>query len=279
MSEKTQINSLPLTQINNAEFYMFSQETINNLLNAGLTKLGVPRPMFDPYNANNAVMGDIVSQSRISVETAQIAEADAKCDALLNYYFLRLDAGIHSPVEADRAAYIALNDATRIYRGITALAQKQQIAQTHGLVHDAGKEENAKHIIALGLTTLIQAINDANVEYALLLDKRLDSQLGRELPDARAIRREMIGQYNRMMTVIVASHMTDPTEDTEKFIRTQNKLIADTTARYHLRMGIIHANKEKKEAAKAAAETAAGVADANTEADKLLNSLDLRGEE
>lgn len=247
MDALSPILPLYLHGLNNAEFEFFARGTVNNLLNTGYAKLGVKKEQFDPYNLNTALLGDIVSQSLISDLTARIAEADHKCDALLQYLFMLLDAGRHSPVEADRLAYISLYNGTKVYRGIAKLPQLQQITQTKGLVQDVSSAGLSEHIIRLNLTSLVQEIDNANLEYSQLVDQRRNEQAKKKLPPARTVRREMTEQYRVLMATVEANHLVAPTADTAGFIEKQNALIAEVTARYNLRMGLLHHYKEQEE--------------------------------
>lgn len=247
METPLKLDSIDQHLLNNAELEFFIHATVSNILDVGYVKLGIPKEIFDAFNANDALFSNIVSQSRVSSLTAKIAEADRKCDALLRYFFDLLDNGRHLPMDAEREAYIKLYDATTVYRGILRLPQLQQIAQTRGLVLDVSSAGLSEYIVQLKLTSLVQAIDNANVEFALLVDDRREAKSDHKLPSTGVVRREILLQYGMVMTIVNAKQMTDPTAETESFISRQNALIAEVKARYNLRMGLLHHYKDQKE--------------------------------
>lgn len=247
MDSFAQIHPIHQYQLNNAELEFFVRGTVSNILKSGYTKLGIAKGQFDPYNANSALLSDIVSQSRISDRSALIAEADRKCDALLRYFYMQVDTGCLSPVEADRRAYISIANAIAPYRGLHKLPQHQQIAQTRGLVLDVSRAGMSENIVQLNLTSSVQAIDNANVEYALLVDGRREEQAEKRLPPTGGVRRELYEQYDVIITVVLAHHLVNPTPESTSFIKKQNALIDETNARYNQRMGLLHHYKEQKE--------------------------------
>lgn len=245
MEKLLRIDRIGLHKLNNAEYTFFSKRTILNITSQGREKLGITKATYDGYNHNNVLINDIVSQSRISNETAKIAEVNARCDDILRYLLGIIDRGRLSPIAADREAYRILYNVTKAYRGITELPQGQQVAQTTGLIFDLSKDENSVYIIQLKLVTVVQELGNANAEFLLLLEKRAQSQVAGELPTGRAVRREMDEQYEEMMLEVVAHNAVTPTPEAKKFIAEQNKLIADTNAAYNRRMAPHDGHKEE----------------------------------
>lgn len=245
MNSIKKFKSIRLKKLNNAEYATFCRRTVSNLLSAGYLKVGVPKELFDSFNENGVLMQDIVSQSMISDETRLIGEALARCDEAVQFFLNLLENGRRSPIEADRAAYTSLYNVMKVYRGLHRLPQLQQIAQIRGLVYDAGKADNAKHIIALKLDVVIQQIDNANTDLMLLVNKRAEELAERKLPAGHVVRDQMDEEYDQIISLAFVTNVSAPTEKTEAFRVAQNALIEETNARFNLRQGIARANREE----------------------------------
>ena len=247
MANIVKINSIGLGKLNNAEYTRFMSYTLSNIEVAKRASLGIPTDMFDAFRSKITLLTDIISQSRTSDNTASIAEADQRCDDTLRYLLGQLDRGRFSPVEADRAAYTTLYNLTKPYRGINRLPQRQQIQQTEGLITDLEKPAVADAVTRIGLQTTIDALKDANQQYASLIQVRANEQADEALPAARGVRDEIDVIYDQMMSLAFAQSIVSGTNEAVNFVAAQNKLIADTNAAYNQRMGQLKSHREKND--------------------------------
>lgn len=241
------IGHIRLAKLNNAEYAEFSKNTFLNVMQASYPKLGIPKELFNGYSANIQLLSDIVSQSHISNETARIAEANAACDHIIIFLLGLIDGGHYSPIAADREAYVTLANVVKPYRGMQRLPQRQQIAQTRGLLKDLEKEANFALVVKLGLEPTFRALEKANDDFEVLLGTRADEQIAAELPTGVAVRADLDMQYDQLMTLAQSTHVLTPSEETATFIGRQNKLIHDTNAAFNQRMGLYEYWKKKKE--------------------------------
>lgn len=74
-----------LRRCNNAEYAYVGTKVISLVSATGLETLGIPEEFFTKYQARKAVLTNLVSMSRSSVETTKINEMEAKIDGLLKY--------------------------------------------------------------------------------------------------------------------------------------------------------------------------------------------------
>lgn len=249
MATIVKIDHIRLSKLNNAEYAEFLQTVFTNMITmGGYLKLGLTQPLWQAFGAKKQLMIDIVSQSRVSDETAKIADADAACEHALRYLLGVISDGRYSPIENDRKDFQTLYNLTKPYRGIQSLPQRQQIAQTRGLVIDLGKEQYVPMVTKLGLGQAIQVLDRANEEFDVLLNTRAGEQLADALPAAKAVRAELDALYDEMMSLVFVTSVSAPTEFTEQFVAAQNKLIHDTNAAYNLRMGLHDYWKKKHDA-------------------------------
>lgn len=241
------IENLSTARLNNAEYTNFNQRVSRLIGTATLQKIGITADEYAAFNSNITLMTDVVAQSRVSSETAEIATKDRECDDLIRYIFGTIDAGTRSPLADQRAAAIALANLVKPYRGIQNMAQGQQIQQTRGMLFDLGKDANANHIDTLALGAGIQALRRANNEYSTLIDSRAASQSANTLPAGKEVRRQIDAQYERITTMAFVTSVASPSPEADAFITALNKLIADTKAAFNQRMAQTGGKEKEKE--------------------------------
>ncbi|MBF1564383.1 MAG: hypothetical protein HXO14_03600, partial [Prevotella salivae] len=133
------INAISLKKLNNAEYAYFAQQ-VSNLIHEGTAeKLHVSAATLTAFDANLKLLTDIVAQSRISDETADIVAVDKEADDLITYILSTIRSAKQSPVAAQKAAATTLYNATKPYAGIQQMAQRQEVQQARGLLTDLAK--------------------------------------------------------------------------------------------------------------------------------------------
>lgn len=190
--------------------------------------------------------GGNCGQSRISEETAEIAEVDSEEDAIIVYINATIRNAKSSPLSDKKVAGTTLYNATKPYIGIQRLPQRQQVQKVSGLLSDLAKEEVASHLETLGLIEEVERLDTLNARYLSLLTSRADSQIANAVEASKPIRTEMDAQYDEMITTAWAFSIATPSDALTNFIAFLNKLIDDTNTAYNQRM----AQSGKKEETK-----------------------------
>ena len=140
------INAISLKKLNNAEYAYFAQQ-VSNLIHEGTAeKLHVNAATLTAFDANLKLLTDIVAQSRISDETAEIEVVDKEADDLITYILSAIRSAKQSPVAAQKAAATTLYNATKPYAGIQQMAQRQEVQQARGLLTDLAKSDLKAHV-------------------------------------------------------------------------------------------------------------------------------------
>lgn len=85
-------------------------------------------------------MTDLVNQSHISDETAQLLDLDKQRDDLVVYLTTSVSQMRKSPIEAQRTAAQTVYNIIKPYIGIYKSANQQETAQIQGLLLDLDKE-------------------------------------------------------------------------------------------------------------------------------------------
>ena len=246
MATDTKISPFGITKLNNAEYTNFMQRLYELALIATAEKLGLDDALLRIFGGNIELMTDIVAQSRISDQTAQIAAIDKEADALIVYLMAAFRTAKASPLTAQRTAALTLYNATHPYIGCQNLPQGQQIQAMRGLVADLSKPDLAKHVKTLGLDPVVEQLSSLTSDYAALIDARAASQTATRLDAGKTVRQEMDPQYDEIVTRAFVASVATPSAEAAAFVTAVNKLIADTDAAYNQRLAQTHAAAEKK---------------------------------
>ena len=229
--EKVRI--INLQKLNNAEYAYFTQQ-VSNLIHEGTAeKLHVSAATLTAFDANLKLLTDIVAQSRISDETADIVAVDKEADDLITYILSAIRSAKQSPVTAQKAAATTLYNATKIYAGIQQKAQRQEVQQARGLLADLAKPELKAHVQTLALQAAVDQLKTTVDRYATLLESRSASQVAADLGAAKPVREKMNDEYDEMTTVAFAFSIAAPAAELTAFITKLNKLIDDTATAYN----------------------------------------------
>ena len=227
------INAISLKKLNNAEYAYFAQQ-VSNLIHEGTAeKLHVSAATLTAFDANLKLLTDIVAQSRISDETAEIVAVDKEADDLITYILSAIRSARQSPVTAQKAAATTLYNATKIYAGIQQKAQRQEVQQARGLLADLAKPELKAHVQTLALQAAVDQLKTTVDRYATLLESRAASQVAADLGAAKPVREKMNDEYDEMTTVAFAFSIAVPATELTTFITKLNKLIDDTNTAYN----------------------------------------------
>ena len=227
------INAISLKKLNNAEYAYFAQQ-VSNLIHEGTAeKLHVNAATLTAFDANLKLLTDIVAQSRISDETADIVAVDKEADDLITYILSAIRSAKQSPVAAQKAAATTLYNATKPYAGIQQMAQRQEVQQARGLLTDLAKSDLKAHVQTLALHPAVDQLSATITRYASLLESRAASQVAVNLGAAKPVREKMNDEYDEMTTVAFAFSIAAPATELTTFITKLNKLIDDTNTAYN----------------------------------------------
>ena len=227
------INAISLKKLNNAEYAYFAQQVSNLIHEDTAEKLHVSAATLTAFDANLKLLTDIVAQSRISDETADIVALDKEADDLITYILSAIRSAKQSPVAAQKAAATTLYNATKPYAGIQQMAQRQEVQQARGLLADLAKPDLKAHVQTLALQPAVDQLKTTVDRYASLLESRSASQVAANLGAAKPVREKMNDEYDEMTTVAFAFSIAAPAAELTTFITKLNKLIDDTNTAYN----------------------------------------------
>lgn len=253
MKSIVKIQSMGLDKLNNAEYSNFMSR-FSSLVNKVGTKEEVPETSalgfevadFLVFEEDRSILTDIVSRSRISLQTEGMGSLDKERDNWVVFLFSVLRTEKESPIatrqQAANTLYKVLNPYMQCYR----LPNQQETAQIDGLLVDIKKEENASFVKLLGLEDIITGLEETNGMYAELTQQRTHDQVVSQLEESKVIRNRMGEYYDYMTSVTFANSICHPSETIDTFIKDLNALVDETRMLYNLRIAQAKANKKEE---------------------------------
>lgn len=257
MGTITKIKPIGLTKMNNAEYENFMSRfrglippgesykpDVINLLSAD-DRLGITDEQIAAFDTDYALLVDLVNQSRISDETAQMLDVDKQRDDLVVYITSSVSQMAKSPLTAQRSAAQTVYNILKPYIGIYKSANQQETAQIEGLLADLIKPGIPELIQTLGLTDVIAALSEANTTYAELTAQRTNNKAATIQENSKAVRLRMNSLYDNMTTIAFVQSVASPTDETATFVKNLNALIDEISALYNQRIAIAKVAKKK----------------------------------
>lgn len=260
MGTINKIKSIGLTKMNNAEYANFmtrfrglipeagsGDEGGDDILSraAGSNPLGITAEQLSAFDTDNALLVDLVNQSRISDETAQMLDVDSERDDYVVYLTSSATQMAKSPIAAQRAAAETVRNLLKPYIGIYKSANQQETAQIDGMLADLAKPGIPELIATLGLTEVVAALREANTLYAALTAQRTNNKAASIKENSAAVRQRMDALYDDMTTMAFVQSVASPTAETAAFVTNLNALIDEVSALYNQRIAAAKAAKKK----------------------------------
>lgn len=250
MKTIVKIQSMGLDKLNNAEYSNFMSR-FSSLVNKAGTKEEVPETSalgfevadFLVFEEDRSTLTDIVSKSRISLQTEDMGSYDKERDNWVVFLFSVLRTEKESPIATRRQAANTLYKV--LYPQCYRLPNQQETAQIDGLLLDMKKEENASLVKLLGLDEVVTGLKETNGMYAELTQQRTHDQAVSQLEESKVVRNRMGKYYDYMVSVTFANSICYPSEIIDTFIKDLNALIDETRALYNQRIAQAKANKKE----------------------------------
>jgi hypothetical protein len=224
-----------LRRCNNAEYAYVGTKVISLVSATGLETLGIPEEFFTKYQARKAVLTNLVSMSRSSVETTKINEMEAKIDGLLKYMLSVISKARENPIAAKKEASLVLYNEAKVYLDITKRPQQQKLEVISGLLHDFGQSDMAVHVNTLGLEAEVEQLTLLHAQFSVLLDNRSSTQMKHSEETSRKVRKDMDELFEMMIAIVWAKSLTESSEDLTSFIKCVNKVLSDAETAYNKR--------------------------------------------
>lgn len=254
------IKSLGLTKLNNAEYINFMnrfrslipsesenerpEEVRLQLKSSTPSTLGITDEQLADFDANCALMTDLVNQSHTSDETVRLLDLDKQRDDLVVYCTTSITQMKKSPITAQKNAATSLYNTIKPYIGIYKSANQQETQQIFGLLADLDTAGNKEKVSTLGLTPVVDELRTVNQQYAACTNQRTLEHAASLKENSATVRSRLDRGYDELTTMAFVQSIAQPTEDTETFVRNLNVLIDETSALYNQRIAAAKAGKK-----------------------------------
>lgn len=247
------IKEIGLNKLNNAEFTYFAQSflhLIHNVKEGDQPGTGVSLGM-DPedvkqFEADSAIMRDILWKRRTSKLTAKMAEVDKSRIKHMIFINKIVRTNQKSSIDAYRQAAISLYTVLKPYIGCQRMGKTQLTATLNSYITDLNKPENIASLTALSLSGELEMLETDNDTYATLSAQRADEQARNKLEQGKKVRARMYDFYDYMTAIVYTKNLMEPSETLIRFIECLNALISDITTRHNQRMGQLKRYAEKR---------------------------------
>lgn len=255
MGTFTKIKTLPLTNLNNAEYLAFLNSVLDLVpaptgggdrpeiesLNADVQaanespSIGLSAQFIQTFENDIMLLADTVDESRIAQETEQAAVHEANRDKLIIYITTRISRAGGLPLEAERDAGKFLYKVIKPYIGIARLPVAQETAKIQGLLIDLRKDENAIYVTTLGLEAYLAELEKENNAYIALTSARTQSRAANKKDNSATIRQRLDSQYDDLVMLAQSFSVAQPSEEATTFVSNLNQLISETVTAFNQR--------------------------------------------
>lgn len=209
------------------------------------TMVGISDEELAAFDADIALMEDIVKQSRISNETAKIDETDKVRAEQIVYFNGEVSNGCKCPIPEIREAANQLYNVTKGYVGIQKLGHQQTTQQTNGLLKDVDKPENKALVATLHLQDVVELLRTTNQKMEELTNNRTKAKAAAATDNAKTIRARLDPLFDDMLTIAFVYSVAYPTDETATFVTNVNALIDEVKFAYNQRKGLAAYYKNK----------------------------------
>lgn len=228
MEQIIEITPLRYEKLNNDEFAQFIKSTINLVEDASLEKLYVQQEWINALKKHTDDLTEASRQSRYSAETQNIKVLDKKRSKLVVLLLtdFRNERNHINQQRSEAATY--LYQATKNFSGIQSVPIRQKSQTISALLKDLKKPTETTHLETLGLTEVVQKLEEYNQECQTLIESRAETQVSEVKIKTRVVRTQATKQFKALLKYAFAANLLHPTTESTNFINRLNKLVSDT---------------------------------------------------
>lgn len=255
MGKYIKITPFGLSKLNNSEYSNFMNR-FNDLIPIESDRpeevreprikneLGITDEELSQLNANLDILTDLVHQSRISDETAEMKNLNDSRNECIVFITSIITQMKKSPTAKQRSTAQTLYNIIKPYVGIYKSANQQKTAQIKGLLADLAKPSIDEHLTEFGIAEAVKTLESSNELYSYLTTKRTNNKAAVTNGNSIAVRKDMDILYDNITTMAFAINTVSPNNYSRLFVKNINALIDETTALYNQRIAAAKAAKK-----------------------------------
>lgn len=202
------------------------------------------------YKAAIEVEQTLVNRENSIPYTKDLEELDKLRDDCLTELFTSVKITLKSPLENRSRAADTLHSITRRYDGIQNMAREKETNMIRGLLENLKAEDAIDALTALGLTTIVTQLRQANNSY--IATQKMREEAEAEQADIRSLstyeQRAIVDNlYRQIVERVNAFAIAVPSAELDKFIDLMNAHVGEAKrAIAHMRAGGSGNEKRKK---------------------------------
>lgn len=234
--KKVKLNPIHIPSLRHAEFGQFIDRFINDFSEANLD-LNTDtdfKTIFEGLKAKIPAYNKTLMQIRENENTKKIAELDRERDN--DFQALRDSIKPYRNAKKDqqKKAYNTLKILLDEYKNIATLSYEEETKKISSLLSSLKSEDYQPHITTLKIEEFISELEKSNTAFNTLFGERSAQNIGKEIYNTKALRKEITDIYRKLTNYIIAlvEIKTDSFyRKTLEVINNSRKYYADTLAK------------------------------------------------
>lgn len=231
-----QLNGASLTKVSNAEYTHFMRRMVAEIEATGVESLHIPQETFDAYKAGQQKLVDMVAQTTVCDESAQILAERKNLRTMMVHILRIIRSAKEMPLAAWGEAGASLYNATKVYQNAYMLSKSQLEQNVEGMLRDFSKDTLSPHVATLGLSDVVAGLSSTLSRYQILMEKRTRFQMENVVESAKPVRAEMDALFQNMMATVYAYSISQPAAELTDFMAYVEKLVKEVYTEYSQRI-------------------------------------------
>lgn len=233
-----------LKNLQNAEYYALMVDILNLIEESKLEALN---PLKTVFKTLVATLDEGLFQIRKSEHTANLSALDIIRDNYFKGLSLRVRSESFSPDKSIREQAYKVQILLDAYKNITRENFRKETELIFNLINELISDDYQSQATNLGLTGWINALRQANEDFATLYNMRRDEQAMTKEINLRAVRKETDEQYRSLIKTIEALNILEPSNALSILIAKHNASITKWNNTLAQRSGKKREEKKKEE--------------------------------
>ena len=237
------VNTLPFTQLRNAEHVSFLTNVKYAIERLSPTALGLTADQFKPFQTAVALEQDIVNRYLGSIYTPEMKAYDEERDRLYRLIRLKMQSCLYATPGSELASVAPQLERyvlSKYGAEVTSAAYQEESALIAGFILDVKEYIGDESIEAIGITDALDELESANKGFITLYNDRVTEKSYTDTEATRKLRSDAEEQYHLLMLSIEYRANGDDTIERRynvEIIGVINGFIKDVRHRLNVRLG------------------------------------------
>ena len=201
--------------------------------------------LVDDYHESISRHQRAANKDKNLANTRAIAEKDKARDTFLQRFFKSVADLARSPIAEEKEAAKTVGEATKRFHGLTTYEMNKQTGEVKNMIITLRQPAVWNAVVVLNLDGLVDRIENANIEFEVEMNTRVESESQKEKLITSKERKAAEAIYAQIVLKINATAVVMPSPETDNCIDLLNALI-ESYARTISRMRAGGSGNEKR---------------------------------